>query len=204
MAATGRPLPRCLPPRRSDPAAGFAAGGLSLRAALRCGRAYAAGGLSLRAAFRCGLSFARPPSRPPALSAARAYARPRLRPPALSPARSTTRRRARRSVSRALRGFRRAFAACRVPTGRPSGRRGCADCIGFCARWARGRRRWPRFCWPMLRCSPLLASRPRAAGGAARPPYPLALRAALVVLRRARCSCCACVVLARGHRFKPP
>lgn len=136
VAATGRPLPRCIPPRRAAPAAGCAAGGLSRRAALRCGRSYAAGGLSLRAAFRCGRSVARPPSRPPALSAARAYARPRYRPPALSPARPAARRRCRRSVSRALRGFRQAFAACRVRYARPSWRRGCAGTVVFVAKLA--------------------------------------------------------------------
>ena len=167
------------------------------RAAFRCGRPFAAVGRTLRAAdcsvrpFAAGgLSPARPLARPPYRLPA-AYARPRSRPPALSPARPIGRRRARRSVSRALRGFRRAFAACRVRYARPSWRRGCADCTGFSARWARGRRRWPRFCWPMLRCSPLLTSRPRAAGVAARPPYPLALYAPWVALRRARCSGCA-------------
>ena len=51
----------------------------------------------------------------------------------------------------------------------------------------RGGRRSPRFLPAMLRLSRFA----RLAGGAARPPYPLALRAAWVVLRRARCSGCA-------------
>ena len=201
VAATGRPLPRCLPPRRSDPAAGFAAGGLSLRAALRCGRAYAAGGLSLRAGVRCGLPVAAcglSPARPigcPQLTPARACARPPFRPPAQSAAAGPAAPCLARSV-----GFGGRLPLAAFPRAALAGGAAALTACFLLPCLPRGGRRSPRCLPAMLR----LTRCARLAGGAARPPIPLALCAPWVVLRRARCSGCACVVLARGHRFKPP